>query len=392
MFVIGSRGRCRPRDEHERAYLRFVAFLERPDEKTGPAVRPDPSWNMKEASNVIDLRSDTVTKPDAGMREAIARAPVGDDVFGDDPTVNALEERVSREFGQEAAVYVPSGTMANLICVSSLTSRGDEMILERQSHIFNYEVGSAAALAGVQANALDGDRGVLTADQIAPHIREANIHCPATRLIAVENTHNRASGRIYPFEELKSIKSLAEKHGLNVHLDGARLANASVETGISFAEYARCADTVSMCFSKGLGAPVGSIIVSRAEIIDRARRKRKQLGGGMRQAGILAAAALYALDHNVDRLRDDHKNARRLAAVIQTVEGLSVPAPVETNIVIFRVDPKAFSVAQVLGFLKDNGVLAVPFGPSLVRMVTHLGVTSEDIERVGGVLGGLRRP
>ncbi len=340
---------------------------------------------------MIDLRSDTVTKPVPGMREAIAGAPVGDDVFGDDPTVNALEERVAREFGREAALYVPSGTMANLIALSSLTAPGDEIILERQSHIFNYEVASAAALAGVQANALDGDGGVLTADQIAPHIREANIHCPVTRLIAVENTHNRACGRVYPFDELRAIKDLAEKHGIAVHLDGARLANASVAAGIPFAQYACCADTVSMCFSKGLGAPVGSIVVSNGDVIERARRKRKQLGGAMRQAGILAAAALYALDHHVNRLSDDHKNAKQLAAKIESTEGLSLPATVETNIVIFRVDPKAFTVAEFMKFLEENGVLAVPFGPHLVRMVTHLDVSSGDIARVGEVLSGLKR-
>ena len=340
---------------------------------------------------MIDLRSDTVTRPHPAMREAIAAAPVGDDVFGDDPTVNALERRVAREFGREAALFVPSGTMANLIALCSLTSPGDEMILDRQSHIFNYEVASAAALAGVQANALDGERGVLTADQILPHIREKNIHCPATRLIAVENTHNRACGRVYPIDQLKAIKALAERHGLNVHLDGARLANASVETGISFAEYARCADTVSMCFSKGLGAPVGSIIVSNEAVITKARRKRKQLGGGMRQAGILAAAAVYALDHNVGRLRDDHENAKRLAGLIEATEGLSLPFPVETNIVIFRVDPGAMTVETFLEFLENNGVLAVPFGPSLVRMVTHLDVSADDIEQVGEVLSGLKR-
>jgi threonine aldolase len=325
------------------------------------------------------------------MRQAIAAARVGDDVFGDDPTVNALEERVAREFGQEAALYVPSGTMANLIAVSCLTTSGDEIILERQSHIFNYEAASAAALAGVQVNVLDGERGVLTAEQIAPHIREDNVHCPRTRLIAVENTHNRACGRIYPFEHLRAVKALAEERGLFVHLDGARLANASVETGISFAEYARCADTVSMCFSKGLGAPVGSIVVSRRDIIERARKKRKQLGGGMRQAGILAAAALYALDHHVDRLREDHENAKRLAAIIESTEGLSLPFPIETNIVIFRVDPKAFTVGEFLGSLGDNGVLAVPFGPSLVRMVTHLDVSSRDIDHVGEVLATIDR-
>ena len=339
----------------------------------------------------IDLRSDTVTKPVPAMRAAIASAEVGDDVFGDDPTVNALEERVARMFGAEAAMFVPSGTMGNFVSIASLTSPGDEVIVERYSHVFNNEVASAATLAGVQLNALDGDRGVLTAADIEPHIRPENVHTPPTRVIAIENTHNRAGGRIYPFEEMKAIKALAEKHGLYVHLDGARLANAHVETGIPFAEYYACADTVSMCFSKGLGAPIGSIAVSRAEVITRARKKRKQLGGGMQQAGILAAAALYALDHHIDRLREDHANARRLGAMIEATEGLSLLSPVETNIVIFRVHPSAFAVPDFLHSLADAGVLAVPFGPSLVRMVTHLDVSAADIDRVGAVLSTLRR-
>lgn len=338
----------------------------------------------------IDLRSDTVTRPVPGMRKAIAEAEVGDDVFGDDPTVIALEERVAQMYGAQAALFVPSGTMGNLVALSSLTSPGDEIILERQSHIFNYEVASAAALAGVQTNPLEGDRGLIMADDIAPCIREDNLHLPSTRVIAIENTHNRAGGRIFPYEAMKAIKALAEERGLSVHLDGARLANAHVETGVSFAEYFECADTLSMCFSKGLGAPVGSIVVSSAGIIAKARKIRKRLGGGMRQTGILAAAALYALDHHVQRLRDDHANARRLGEYIEATDGLTIHHPVETNIVVFRVDPAAFGRDAFLQQLRDGGVLAVPFGPSLVRMVTHLDVSADEIERVGEVLSGLR--
>jgi len=342
-------------------------------------------------SNPIDLRSDTVTRPVPAMREAIGNAEVGDDVFGDDPTVIALEKKVADLFGAEASLYVTSGTMANLIALVSLTSPGDEVVLDRQCHVFNYEVASVATFAGVQTNPLDGDRGVITAEQISPHIREENLHLPTTKVVAIENTHNRAGGRIFPFDVMKAIRQLADDRGLFVHLDGARLANAHVETGVPFDEYYRCADTVSMCFSKGLGAPVGSIVVSTAERIARARKIRKRLGGGMRQAGILAAAAIYALDNHVERLREDHENARRLASFIESTEGLSIHQPVETNIVIFKVDAAAFAVDRFLRKLADDGVLAVPFGPGLVRMVTHLDVSADDIERVGQVLAGIDR-
>jgi threonine aldolase len=346
---------------------------------------------MAEPRRFIDLRSDTVTRPTAAMRRAIAEAEVGDDVFGDDPTIIALEKRVSTLLRKEAALFVPSGTMGNFLGVASLTETGDEVILERQCHITNYEVSSVAALHGVQMNPLDGDRGVMTAEQIEPYIKVQSLHTPGTRVIAMENTHNRAGGRIYPFDEMKRVKALAERHGIRVHLDGARLCNAHVETGVSLADYASCADTVSMCFSKGLGAPVGSILVSTQDVVDRARRLRKRLGGGMRQAGVLAAAALYALDHHVERLRDDHKNAKRLASFIEQARGLSLLFPVETNIVVARVDEKAFTVDALLGKLRERGVLAVPFGAGRVRMVTHLDVSADDVERAGEALLALGR-
>jgi threonine aldolase len=340
-------------------------------------------------SDKIDLRSDTVTRPVRGMRDAIASARVGDDVFGDDPTVIELESRVAGMYGAEAAMFVPSGTMGNLISLLSLASPGDEIILDRQCHVFNYECASVATFGGVQTNPLDGDRGVITAGQIESVIRDENLHLPVTSVIAVENTHNRAGGRIYPFEELRAIKALAGRRGLRVHLDGARLANAHVETGISFADYYTCADTISMCFSKGLGAPVGSIIISTGDRIAGARKIRKRLGGGMRQAGVLAAAALYALDNHIERLRDDHRHAKRLAGFIEKKDGLQIHQAVETNIVIFRVDPDWCTVPEFLNSFADAGVLAVPFGPSLVRMVTHLDVSAEDIERAGEALAGL---
>jgi threonine aldolase len=276
--------------------------------------------------------------------------------------------------------------MGNFLGLAATADTGDEVILDRQCHIMNYEVSSAAALHGLQLNALDGERGVLTAAQIEPHIKVQSLHTPGTRIIAMENTHNRAGGRVYPFEEMKRVHALARRHGISVHLDGARLCNAHVETGVALADYAACADTVSMCFSKGLGAPVGSILVSRRDVIDRARRLRKRLGGGMRQVGVLAAAALHALDHHVERLRDDHRRARRLASFVERVPGFSLAYPVETNIVVVRVDEKAWSVESLLGAMRERGVLAVPFGAGRVRMVAHLDVSDDDVERAGEAL------
>ncbi|UCG50569.1 MAG: low-specificity L-threonine aldolase [Candidatus Latescibacterota bacterium] len=340
-------------------------------------------------SKIVDLRSDTVTRPVPGMRRAIADAEVGDDVFGDDPTVNALEDRIAKLFGKEAALFVPSGTMGNQVALASITEPGDEVILERQCHIFNYEVAAAPALSGLQFNPVDGDAGVITVEQILPHIRHRDIHAPVTKVVALENTHNRAGGHIFPLEEMKRIRELTIERGLRVHLDGARLANAVVATGIPFDQYAACADTVSLCFSKGLGAPVGSAVASDAETVQKARRKRKQFGGGMRQAGILAAAALYALDHHVERLADDHENAQRLGARIESIDGLELAFSVDTNIVIFRVGEKFGSVDLLLAQLKKDGVLAVPFGPTLVRMVTHLDVNADDIDHVADMLESL---
>ncbi len=320
------------------------------------------------------------------MREAIASAEVGDDVFGDDPTVARLEARVAELLGKEAALFVPSGTMSNLVALASLTQPGDEVLLERGCHVFNYEVASAATLAGLQLNALDGERGVLRAGQLEPHIRTASLHTPGTRVIALENTHNRAGGTVFPIDEMRRIRELADAHGVFVHLDGARLCNAHVASGVPLRDYAACCDTVSMCFSKGLGAPVGSALVSTAERIERARRIRKRLGGGMRQAGILAAAALYALDHHVERLREDHDNARRLAEFVRATPGLDLIGEVETNIVVFEVDDSLGGPEGLLARLRDEGVLAVPFGARRVRMVTHLDVSADDIERVGEVL------
>ncbi len=339
---------------------------------------------------VVDLRSDTVTRPVAAMRQAIAEAEVGDDVFGDDPTVIRLESRVATLLGTEAAMFVPSGTMGNTTAIAGLTQPGDELILDRRSHIFNNEVAAIPALCGVQFNALDGEDGVITAEQIRSHIRPVNIHQPVSRVIAIENTHNRGGGRVFPLEEMQRIKRLAGEHGMKVHLDGARLANAVVATGVSFDTFVACADTVSMCFSKGLGAPVGSIVGGTAETIDRARKKRKQFGGGMRQVGVLAAAALYALDHHVKRLKIDHENAARLAGIVEATEALQLARPVETNMVIFEVHPSLGSPESFMERLAGRGVLTGPSGPSRIRMVTHLDIDSSDIDYVAEVLGSLK--
>ena len=338
---------------------------------------------------IIDLRSDTVTRPVSAMRRAIAEAEVGDDVFGDDPTVIELEGRIASLFGTEAALFVPSGTMANQVALAAITRPGDEVILDRYSHIFNHQVAAAAVLSGVQLNPLDGDAGVITAAQIEPHIRPDNIHQPVSRVIAIENTHNRAGGRVFPIDEMKAIKALAEKHRLKVHLDGARLANAVVATGHSFKDFVSHTDTVSMCFSKGLGAPVGSIVAGREDDMVAARKKRKQFGGGMRQAGVLAAAAVYALDNHVERLADDHANARRLGKAIDSTEGLDLVFPVETNIVIFSVNERLGGAASIVQALEKHHVLASFSGTSRVRMVTHLDVSREDVDAVAEVIEGL---
>jgi len=340
---------------------------------------------------VVDLRSDTVTHPTPEMRRAIGEAELGDDVFGDDPTVNRLESKVADLFEKEAALFVPSGTQGNLVALSTVTSPGDEIILDRQCHILNYEVASVAMLAGVQTNALDGERGVITAEMIAPLIRPDNLHCPPTRLIAIENTHNRAGGHVFPLDEMQRIRDLASEHGLLVHIDGARICNAHVASGVSLADYGACCDTISMCFSKGLGAPVGSIVVSTQEVIGRARKVRKRLGGAMRQAGIVAAGALYALENHVERLSEDHENAKRLAGFIDQTEGLELTHPIDTNIIVFRVDPAAYTVPEFLQQLELCGVRAVPFGAGLARMVTHLDVSADDVEYVGSVLPTLVR-
>ncbi len=330
---------------------------------------------------IIDLRSDTVTKPTPGMRKAMMDAEVGDDVFGEDPTTNALQEKVAKLLKKKAALFVCSGTMANQLAIRAHTHHGDEIIIESEAHTFNYEGGGAAALSGVQCHPLRGDRGILDPSQIEDAIRPHEHQFAPTRLICLENTHNRSGGRVYPIEKIKGTHHLAKRYGLAMHLDGARLLNASIVTGIPPDTYARYFDSVSICLSKGLGAPIGSVIAGSREFIDRVHRFRKMFGGGMRQVGIMAAAGIYALDHHTDRLSLDHANAKRLAQGLSQIEGVKIdPDSVETNIVVFDVSETGIDPSHIVNPLSERGILMIPFGKTLLRAVTHLNVTSEDIE------------
>ncbi|MBN2070420.1 MAG: low-specificity L-threonine aldolase [Candidatus Krumholzibacteriota bacterium] len=332
------------------------------------------------SDRVVDLRSDTVTRPSSGMREAMSKAVVGDDVLGDDPTVISLEKRMAALLGKEDAVYVPSGTMANLLGLLTQTSPGDEVILDRNSHIFNYEAGGASVIGGLQLHPLNGPEGFLPADELPGAVRPDNIHHPRSSLISVENTHNRGGGRIYPIDQLESVSRFARENRLRIHMDGARLANAVVATGISFEKYGRLADSINICFSKGLGAPVGSIMISDKETVKKGRYWRKRLGGGMRQSGILAQACHFALDNNIERLADDHLLASRIGAAVEKNPGLKLSFPVETNIVIFRVEDESIDFEDFTGKLERSGIRLLAFGDRKIRMVTHLDIKPEDID------------
>jgi len=330
----------------------------------------------------IDLRSDTVTRPTPGMRAVMVEAAVGDDVFGEDPTINRLQERIAQMLGKEAALYVPSGTMSNLIGVRLHCSPGDEFIAEAGCHILNYEQAGYAQLLGVAARPVEGEFGVLRPEQLHGLVRPNNAHLARTRLVCLENTHNRGGGRIQPYEHVEAICRWARENGLRTHLDGARLLNAVAATGIAAPDWAGHFDTVSICFSKGLGAPVGSAICGPKELIAEALRHRKVLGGGMRQAGVIAAAALYALENHVDRLAEDRANLQQLAEGIDDIDELGlVGAPFETNILFFQVDEKLGTAAEFCDRLAGQGVLMLATAPTTVRAVTHLDVDGKDISR-----------
>lgn len=329
----------------------------------------------------VDLRSDTVTRPGPAMRRAMAEAEVGDDVFGDDPTVRALEEETAALLGQEAALFVPSGTMGNQVAIAAHTRRGDEVICEATAHIFLYEAGGPAALSGVQLHPLRGDRGLIDLEGLRGAIRADDPHFPVSRLLALENTHNRAGGRVLPFAAVQALVAEARRNRLAVHLDGARIWNAAVASGTSEREWGEPFDSVSVCYSKGLGAPVGSAVAGRAEWITEARRQRKRLGGGMRQAGIVAAGALYALRHHRARLAEDHRRARLLAERLTTIPGFALdPATVETNIVVATLAPEAPDPLVWVAALARRGLGVVRFGPRALRMVAHLDVGDDGLE------------
>ncbi len=334
----------------------------------------------------IDLRSDTVTQPSKGMREAIASAVVGDDVFGDDPTVKTLEDKIASMLGKEAGLFVPSGSMGNQVAIRVHCAPGDEVIAEWSSHTVNNETGGAAALAGVQFRTIKGDRGHMTAEQVAAAIRPEEIHLPRTALVVMENTHNMAGGTVYPIEEMEAVSALAREAGVAVHLDGARLFNASAASGVPVQRYASCADSVMTCMSKGLGAPIGSVLTGSGAFVRKARRCRKMYGGGMRQVGILAAACLYALEHNLPRLAEDHESAKVLARELASCAALEVDAAaVESNIVMIGVRGRRDAASYVKP-LADAGVLILPVGPRALRAVTHLDVSREDVAEAAAII------
>ena len=329
---------------------------------------------------VIDLRSDTVTHPTPAMREAMATAEVGDDVFRDDPTVNRLEAMAARMLGKEAAVFVASGTMGNLVALLSHCERGDEAIVGSESHMLHYEVGAAAGLAGVQLRPVPNDnRGRLDPEDVEGMIRGQDVHFPRTGLVCLENTQNRCGGAVLTAADTAAVARVAHDHGAALHLDGARIFNAAVALGVPAASLAEEADSVSFCLSKGLSAPVGSLVCGSGEFVERARKSRKMLGGGMRQVGVLAAPGIVALETMIERLQEDHDNAQLLAQGLAKMQGIEIdPEAVQTNIVVFNVPQQ--DVIRFFTTLAKAGVLALPYGPGQIRMVTHYGVSRQDIE------------
>jgi threonine aldolase len=338
-------------------------------------------------TNPIDLRSDTVTRPSEAMRRAMAVAEVGDDVFGEDPTVNRLQSLVAEMLGKEAALFVPSGSMANQISIKVHTEPGDEIIAGKESHVFNYETAGSAFLSNVQVHPVDGVRGALDIEGVTAAIRPALYYMPRTRLICLENTHNRAGGTVYPLPEIAEIHELAANRGLKLHLDGARLWNACVATGLTPETYARHFDSVTVCLSKGLGAPVGSLIVSDRSFIEEARHFRKLFGGGMRQVGILAAAGLYAIEHNIARLAEDHEKTLVLAREVLEASGLVIDMKsVHTNILMMDIARTGIDPQKMLDLLAGRGVLLTPGNGTRLRAVTHLDVTLEEVHRAATII------
>jgi threonine aldolase len=334
----------------------------------------------------VDLRSDTVTKPTPGMFEAMMNAKVGDDVFGEDETVNALEAKAAAMFGMEAGIFCPSGTMTNQIAIKCFTQPLDELIADQTAHVYRYEGGGIAFNSGVSTRLLDGDRGRITAEMIAPEINAENIHFPHTSLVVLENTVNKGGGSCYTLNDIAPIANLCKQKGLKLHLDGARIFNALANTGDKAADYGKYFDGISVCLSKGLGAPVGSVLLADTATIKYARRIRKVLGGGMRQAGFLAAAGIYALDNHVERLKVDHAHARILAEELAKCSWVTNVLPADTNIVLFDTKEPADSIIKKLG---DKGIMCLPTGPNRIRFVLHLDIHPAQVEYTAGVLKSL---
>ena len=337
-------------------------------------------------STLIDLRSDTVTRPTQDMLETMFSAQVGDDVFDEDPTVKELEAKASSLFSKEAGLFCPSGTMTNQIAIRILTVPQQEIICDKGAHIYYYEGGGIASNSGLSIRLIDGDRGRITAAQIEENINPPdNIHQPLTSLVAIENTCNKGGGSFYNFKQMKEISVTSKKHNLKIHLDGARIFNAITETGDSTSEIGKLFDTVSICLSKGLGAPVGSLLLSSSENISRAKRVRKSFGGGMRQSGYLAAAGIFALDNNVKRLKEDHKRAAIIYNSLKSLSYVKEILPVDTNIIVFRLSDEK-PIAHFLNYLTKNNIKAVVFGKQIVRMVTHLDFTDDMLDKLVSVL------
>lgn len=338
---------------------------------------------------VIDVRSDTVTQPTPGMLEAMMKAPVGDDVFGEDPTINKLEAMAADLFGMEAALYCPSGTMSNQVAIKVHTQPGDEVICDQTAHVYQYEGGGMAFNSGVQSRLLPGDRGRITALQIEQAINPDDVHKAHTSLVCLENTSNRGGGSCYDMEAIKRIRKVCDDHQLALHLDGARLFNAMVARNESPKEYGVVFDSISVCLNKGLGCPIGSILLGTKTFIKKARRVRKVFGGGMRQAGFMAASGIYALENHVNRLKEDHDHAQQIAKALQQKDFVAGILPVETNIVIFEIK-SPWQAAAVARELKEQKILAIAISPTQVRMVLHLDVTSEMVRRIIEVIGSLK--
>ncbi|RLD77260.1 MAG: threonine aldolase [Bacteroidetes bacterium] len=330
---------------------------------------------------MIDLRSDTVTRPTPEMLDAMFSAKVGDDVFGDDPTVKELESKTGKMFGMEAALFTPSGTMANQIGINVHVQPGDEVICDETSHIYNFEGGGIAFNSGASVRLIHGDRGRITAEQVQECINPDNEHYACTKLVSIENTANKGGGSCYDLTEVKKISQFCIENKLGFHLDGARLFNALVKTGDSPEGYGTLFDSISICLSKGLGAPIGSVLMGNTNFIKKARRVRKKFGGGMRQAGYLAAAGIYAIDHNISRLKDDHDMAKEIGKVLQKCSFVEELMPIETNIIIFKLNDK-YNDTQFLHLLEEKGILAVGFGPQTIRFVTHLDFTENMLGEV----------